>query len=286
MSDFPTTLASDGPQAVAPKGMHRPQPIIFTCPNGHRIVVDAALAGKKGRCKECKEIVTIPSPASFSPQRGAQAGQPKPAAMPQQTVVEKSDTPQAAVTGPEDGSRALHREPTDGPSLIINEPAPPHRQSPAGPAKTVIGPPLLEGESSLLGPSIDPNEVQINFGNDVLPAGQPPQMERAEGEPELLNDGEGVAVTLVNPTARLMERLWYERRHGGVIEVHLTGAVSPILPTYFYPGWSDGSHGLFASLAADGTVTLTAVAWESVQKIVVRHVDSIPPDFLDIGLDE
>ncbi|NBP80903.1 hypothetical protein EBU58_09355, partial [bacterium] len=80
MSDFPTTLASDGPQAVAPKGMHRPQPIIFTCPNGHRIVVDAALAGKKGRCKECKEIVTIPSPAPVSPQRGAQAGQPKPAA--------------------------------------------------------------------------------------------------------------------------------------------------------------------------------------------------------------
>ena len=54
MSDLPTTVASDVLRAVGPKGMHRPQPIVFFCPNGHRIVADAAMAGKKGRCKECK----------------------------------------------------------------------------------------------------------------------------------------------------------------------------------------------------------------------------------------
>lgn len=132
-----------------------------------------------------------------------------------------------------------------------------------------------------MGRPLDPAEVRIDLGEGSSPlALEQPAAETPEfDEPDAF---EG----LQNPTARLMERLWYERRHGGVIEVHLTGAVSPILPTYFYPAWSDGSHGLFASLAADGTVTLTAVAWDSVQKIVVRHVDSIPPDFLDVGLDE
>ena len=285
MSDVPTPVGSAAPQAMPPKGMHRPQPIVFSCPNGHRIVVDAALAGKKGRCKECKEIVTIPS------LKGPPVPPPEPPRPPAPVErVAGRPASEATLVGPaaageaEQESRALHREPADGPSLIINEPAPPLRQA-GGPAKTVIGEPLIEGESALMGLNIDPNEVQIKFGTDAV-AQPPPQVERAEESPLTIEAGDAGGTTLLNPTARLMERLWYERRHGGVIEVHLTGAVSPILPTYFYPGWSDGSHGLFASLAADGTVTLTAVAWESVQKIVVRHVDSIPPDFLDIGLDE
>lgn len=276
MSNLPTTVATDLPQAAASptsKGMHRAEPIVFSCPNGHRIVVDAALAGRTGRCKECKEIVRIP------PGPGATAAG-RPSGAPPQVPPPAVEDPQAAE------SRALHREPADGPSLIINEPSPPPRRGQAATDRTVIGEPLIEGESALGGLSIDPTEVQINFGAEDAAGGTPPQADRADNEPMLIDEGGPAAMTLVNPTARLMERLWYERRHGGVIEVHLTGAVSPILPSYFYPGWSDGSHGLFASLAADGTVTLTAVAWESVQKIVVRHVDSIPPDFLDIGLDE
>jgi hypothetical protein len=150
----------------------------------------------------------------------------------------------------------------------------------------VIGEPLIEGESALIGPSIDPAEVQIRFADETDAADDAEHAARIADEASFGDVDPVGSTVLVNPTARLMERLWYERRHGGVIEVHLAGAVSPILPSYFYPAWSDGSHGLFASLAADGTVTLTAVAWESVQKIVVRHVDSIPPDFLDIGLDE
>ena len=44
----------------------------------------------------------------------------------------------------------------------------------------------------------------------------------------------------------------------------------------FEPQWSRGTHGLFASQAADGTVTLTAVAWDSIQKIIVRQVKGLP----------
>ena len=62
---------------------------------------------------------------------------------------------------------------------------------------------------------------------------------------------------------------------GGIVEVHITGG-SVILPEFYEPRWSVGSHGLFASRAADGTVTLTAVAWDSIQKIIVRQVEGLP----------
>ena len=73
----------------------------------------------------------------------------------------------------------------------------------------------------------------------------------------------------------LVARLWAERAHGGIVELHLVGG-SVILPMWYEPRWSLGTHGLFASQAADGTVTLTAVAWESVQKVVVRQVEGLP----------
>ncbi len=83
-----------------------------------------------------------------------------------------------------------------------------------------------------------------------------------------------------NPMALLLHRLWAEREHGGIVEIHLTGG-SVILPEEFAARWSGGSHGLFASQAADGTVTLTAVAWETVQRIVVRHLSAVPGDMFE-----
>jgi hypothetical protein len=80
-----------------------------------------------------------------------------------------------------------------------------------------------------------------------------------------------------NPTARLVARLWAERDHGGIVELHLAGG-SVILPEFYEPNWSRGTHGLFASQAADGSVTLTAVAWETVLKIVVRQLTAVPDD--------
>ncbi|NDC54331.1 MAG: hypothetical protein EBZ74_08575 [Planctomycetia bacterium] len=78
-----------------------------------------------------------------------------------------------------------------------------------------------------------------------------------------------------NPTAQLVARLWLERAHGGVVELHLAGG-GVILPEWYEARWSRGTHGLFASQAADGTVTLTAVAWDSIQKVIVRQVEGLP----------
>ena len=94
------------------------------------------------------------------------------------------------------------------------------------------------------------------------------------GPEEYAPPHEGAAAD--NPTAQLVARLWLERAHDGVVEIHLAGGAAPILPEWYEPRWSRGTHGLFGSQAADGTVTLTAVAWDSVQKIVVRNVKGLP----------
>ena len=88
------------------------------------------------------------------------------------------------------------------------------------------------------------------------------------------NDYDAAAVA-DNPTAQLVARLWAEREHGGKFEIHVTGG-GVILPQWYEPRWSRGTHGLFANQAADGSVTLTAVAWESVQKIIVRQIEGLP----------
>lgn len=93
-------------------------------------------------------------------------------------------------------------------------------------------------------------------------------------------DVPAVAATAANPTAALVARLFQEVEHGGVVEVHVTGG-SVILPEFYDARWSAGAHGLFASRAADGTITLTAVAWDSIQKIIVRQVDGLPDGMFD-----
>jgi len=93
--------------------------------------------------------------------------------------------------------------------------------------------------------------------------------------PDGIESEQGTEAVHGHPTATLVARLFQEREHGGIVEVHIAGG-SVILPEFYEFRWSVGSHGLFASRAADGTVTLTAVAWDSIQKIIVRQIKGLP----------
>ena len=75
--------------------------------------------------------------------------------------------------------------------------------------------------------------------------------------------------------ADLVRRLWAEREHGGVIELHLSGGAM-LVPEWFDEKLSRDTHGLFAAQAADGTVTMTVVPWDEVTRVVVRGVVGLP----------
>lgn len=209
--------------------------VVFHCPSGHRIVVAASYAGKRGKCSKCGIDVTIPLPGGGNAAPRVEAppsAPPPPAAVASIPDIQFQPPPEPVVEA------AVTAEPVGGDAA-----------APGGETWDFIGgrppPPATEG-----------------FEADAWQAPDTAGGFTADGS---------------NPTATLVGRLWAERQHGGVIELHLAGG-SVILPEWYDVNWSRGTHGLFASQAADGSVTLTAVAWETVQKIVVRQLTEVPND--------
>jgi hypothetical protein len=242
-----------GGRRAAPAG-DEGEKIVFFCPNGHRIVVAADLAGKQGKCTKCRVPVIIPQPGV-----SADPGLSRPG--PQPTGDEVS--PAAGSVGPD-------------PSVTLPAtPAPPPEAAEivAGP---LAAPPLVAGEPGELEPLEPVADEAAAAGDWNFIGGQAEQPAGGgfdAGWPAAEVGGSGGE----NPTAILVARLWAEREHGGIIELHLDGG-SVILPEWYDANWSRGTHGLFASQAADGSVTLTAVAWETVRKVVVRQLTEVPND--------
>ena len=240
--------------------------IVFFCPNGHRLVVAEVHAGKRGRCDKagCGVAVVIPArpPAGQAAFAGigeaaeeptadeapeaepadADAGGGLPAAFPAVAT--------AAVAEP-DAAQGSAEQTADGDDAAA-EPA----DAAAGDA----------ADWQFGGVAGDAGGAEVGAVEEAAsPAAPWGGFEGAEPEGEAFD----------NPTARLVARLWVERDHGGVVELHLTGG-SVILPEWYESRWSRGTHGLFASQAPDGSITLTAVAWEAIQKVVVRQVQGLP----------
>jgi len=217
--------------------------ISFTCPNGHTVLAAVSLAGKRGKCSKCGADVQIPG-----------------AAAPALAAPASSDPPVSAGAGPEASSEsggqppgeALPQLPADGAADRREEHPPPGEASgEQQPGWDFVGVPAT------------------GDGSDVAPGG-----DWSVADPADLFDEDGG-----NPTARLVARLWAEseQQPGGVIELHLAGG-GVVFPKWYDAQWSRGTHGLFASEAADGSITLTAVAWDTVHKVIVRQLSEVPPD--------
>ncbi len=238
---IPRTKAA--PAATAPQRIG--DNIVFFCPNGDKVVVPAKYAGKRGLCTKCKVPVVIPNLP------GKRSAKPVfPDAEPAAPEAAPEEAPEVEATPPEPAAaeeQALE--------IVDQGPAQPAPEPPPA------GPPaeewrfVAEVEGSHAG-----FEPQSSTQGESWP---PPPPFGDAGQP-----GE-------HPAARLTARLWMERDHGGIFELHLSGG-SVILPEWYDPNWSRGSHGLFASQAADGSVTLTAVAWDTIEKIVVRQMPGVP----------
>lgn len=241
MADPKPSNAAHSDRQNAPavgSGGPRADTIVFQCPNGHRISVPVKLAGKRGACSKCGTAVVIPASTIAAAPVAGRA--PAPAAE----------------------SVAAGEEPAGGDDGTITLKSPPPWVPPAAPLVSAM-PPRDSASPEDQAP-LPPSEPRVDTA--VYGGGEP--IDAQPGMLPLVNTGE-------NATALLVARLWAEREHGGIVELHLVGG-SVILPMWYEPRWSLGTHGLFASQAADGTVTLTAVAWESVQKVVVRQVEGLP----------
>jgi hypothetical protein len=82
-------------------------------------------------------------------------------------------------------------------------------------------------------------------------------------------------VVVSQSLADLVAKLWRKKSGSATFELH-TSDGEKIVPDRFLPKLSQGSHGVFAVVESDGTVTVTAVAWNSVSRVVVRRLNEVP----------
>lgn len=76
---------------------------------------------------------------------------------------------------------------------------------------------------------------------------------------------------------QLLAAFWQYKVQGASIEIQY-GNGQRLHPDRFLPELSAGSHAVFADRAADGSYTLSAVAWHAILAVVVRGIQELAPE--------
>ena len=245
-SVFPPSPSGTDPAIAAPGE----ETFLFLCPQGHRLHGPTRLSGKIGKCPYCRARFEIPFPheedddqdglddtVTEDPLRGYGAGASE------QRLAETAQTAEVQTSAAMDSSAGwqdwFEPRPDDAGSSVAQ-----HRAS--GPDS--VNPPY---ESSKPGPNTVPPPLPMMLSSPQNQSGAR------------------------HPLSQLVARLWAEREHGGIVELHLAGGTL-LAPEWFDEPGSMGAYGLFASQAADGTVTMTLVPWDEVKRVVVRGVVGLP----------
>lgn len=249
--------------------------IQFLCPNGHKIHCPDDRAGKAAKCPKCGVKFRIPELSDIDT---SQAESPEP-------------------DGPQTGEAGTTRTP--GEELIEFLCPNGHR---------LHGPASLQGRpgqcpecgSRFRVPSYDEvleeeeegaeQQISLKISDSteeaVVTLEEIEEIEETEPaagpEDETIPtaarmDGSGVSsrAAAARAMADLVLKLWAEKTRGAVIELHLSDGHS-ICPDRFVKRLSQRSLGVFVADDSDGTHTLTAVAWESVSRVVVRGIKQLP----------
>jgi DNA-directed RNA polymerase subunit RPC12/RpoP len=222
-------------------------PLEFFCPNGHRIVCPEDRAGRDAKCPKCGVLLRVPNAS------GAVAARR-----------DGSDAMGAPSEGEADNSRGL--APSVGENNIVFLCPNGHRLN---------GPARLQGQAGkcphcgarFLVPTLAEMEaVEEVDMTDIADDDQGPLPMVEDTPPPSLS---------YHPLCKLVRKLWDEKEHGAVVELHLEGGAM-LVPDWFDEKLSRQTHGLFATQAADGTVTMTVVAWDAISRVVVRNVEGLP----------
>jgi hypothetical protein len=89
--------------------------------------------------------------------------------------------------------------------------------------------------------------------------------------------GQPVAEAVVPTLGPLFEALWRYKGDGVSIELHL-GEGKVIIPHGFARESARLRYGLFTVREANGTHTLSAIAWDSIVRVAVRGLQELPAD--------
>jgi hypothetical protein len=263
--------------------------IEFACPKGHRIRCADDKAGRPGKCPKCGEKFVIPQPGASSPTQLAQGGSAPPP-IEEGSGVGGNTIVFLCPNGHKlNGPRSLQGRPGECPHCGSKFRIPNYDEDEEDWGEdqhedTVVDDEIPVGtiveDGAPLGDSVPIDLEEI----EPIEVGQFPD-EEAFGTPDGFSTGPESHDGGPHPLSRLFDRLWQEKadgdndgdNDGGIVEVHLADGAA-LTPEWYSSQMSSGSHAVFAGKDADGSFTITSIAWDSVAKITVRQVKQLPED--------
>lgn len=251
------------------------------CPNGHRLSCPDDRAGKAAKCPKCGEIFTIPVPeAPVVASAGSGTSMPAVADSGSLSSIGKGQRVEAASDSAATSSDLIVFLCPNGHKLN----APPTMQGKPGKcphcgAKFLIPQYTMEdagGDEPLDGES-EP-EVDLDVSEEPpADAPAPPSL----GPPELPFDfsaGLGGPVEPTDALPRIFNEFWTHHDQTLVIEVTLRSGAT-ITPHHYSPSPAGEGYAIFAVKEPHGAFTVSVVRWDQVERITVRGMADLPPEY-------
>jgi len=82
----------------------------------------------------------------------------------------------------------------------------------------------------------------------------------------------------IHPQASLFVQLWAQKTPGTVVELCLSDGQT-LVPDHYWHQGPQGDYGLFATRQPNGSFTVTALPWSSVEQITLRGLTRRPDGF-------
>ncbi len=256
----------------------------FLCPNGHRIHCGEDQVGKAARCPRCGVRFRVPQPSEVdlpeSAGDGAAAAEARfsdsgPINPPSGIQQQRRPEPQIEFLCP-NGHR-LH-----GPAHLQGKPG----ECPDCGARFRI--PVYddldeeerdeaaeEREISLGG--VTPQEPEEQVELEAEPAEEPVVVAPAATETGPADPKRG---SEPHPLALLFLRLWRRKPADAVAELRLASGETMVVER-FSRALSQATHGVFAAKEDGGGTTLAVVAWDAIERVLIRGVKNLPDELVE-----
>ena len=271
--------------------------IEFLCPNGHRIRCQAEQAGRPAKCPSCGVKFLVPNPNDRDVSEAV--GSDSNVSRPEFTDSDASKKPPfgggMSLKEPQieflcpnghrlHGSPSLQGRPGECPECGSRFRIPTYEEiSLEEEAAQDIG---LGRADSREGPGSDahsptmPAIPTLPKLEEPLPM-RPPSIEQMPAEEVAMPttiSGRGVTGQSM---AALVARLWDMRPKDATVELRLRDGETIVLHQFLKKLSSQTHQGVFAVSEADGSVSLTAVAWDAVARATLRGLKELPKELAD-----
>ncbi|HEV3339819.1 MAG TPA: hypothetical protein VG125_05665 [Pirellulales bacterium] len=243
-------------------------PITFNCPQGHRLTCPDELAGKPGKCPKCGVVLRVPQASTVVAA----------AAVPRQSTADDEPASQLESAGDSMTTEDLaadqiiflcpngHR--LHGSAGLAGRPG----QCPHCGVKFLVPSPDEEDEDE---PFAEEEATEMPFSDVVIQIDTSGKTGSSKSGKAAVGSNSSLPAS-TPPLATLLSKLWRYKAQGASVEIHL-GDGRVLEPDQI--SLKDANHALFASREASGTHTLTAVAWSSIERIVVRGLEQPPKEW-------